>query len=236
MNNAIYYDYSNLCKVYLTTGIATREPLPDFLCGFPPADLADLTSFDLSLGIHDLAWWPAEDGSIPLGEYQSYDLGSETLTSDMGRKVVVVVHPVVDWTPEQIHADIVPKIVSAIFQSNRDTDAFYNTYIGRRSWEQAVADKARAFAAGGYTGDVPAAVSAMMTENGQTAQQAADAIIALFDDQSGVMGQVFAKRDKCQVAMRAATVNAELNPAVAEWTAFLNGLCAQLSINRRYDY
>ena len=228
---ASQHDYSNLIKVNPLTNTASRDPVDQDVWGVEPAILLDLSPW----GILDRAWWPEEIQSAPLGEYQRY-IDPETLTPDPARKVVVSVRPIENWTAEEIETDMAPKRVQAIYNANRDTDAFYNTYIGRRSWEQAVLEKAQAFAAAGYLGDVPDAVSAMMTEQSLTAQEAADAIIAKFDDMSGVMGQIFAKREKCHAAMRAATVNSELNAAVAEWTTFIDGLSASLNINRRYDY
>lgn len=230
------YDYSNLIKVELLTGIASRAPVDPGVYGFPPEILADLKSvLDPTHPLYNTVWWPEDNQSAPLGEYQRY-IDPETLTPDNTRKVVVTSRPIENWTAEEIEADMAPKRPEAIYNANRDTDAFYNTYIGRREWEQAVLEKAKVFAAAGYTGDVPDAVAAMMTEQSLTAQAAADAIIAKFDDMSGVMGQIFAKREKCHAAMRAATVNNELNAAVSEWATFIDGLSASLNISRRYDY
>jgi len=81
---------------------ATREPLPPFLRGLAPESLADLGWTDPALGVSDAAWWPEEDQSAPLGEFERY--GDETLTVDAERKVVVVVREVVPWSADEIAA------------------------------------------------------------------------------------------------------------------------------------
>ncbi|MDH1590671.1 hypothetical protein, partial [Stutzerimonas stutzeri] len=70
--------------VKVKNGIATREPIPQFLVGLASADLADLSWTDPQLGVSDCAWWPEEDQSAPLGEFERY--GAETLTVDAGRR------------------------------------------------------------------------------------------------------------------------------------------------------
>lgn len=79
---------------------ATREPLPSFLVGLAPESLADLSWTDPALGVSDCAWWPEEDQSPALGEFERY--GAETLTVDAERRVVVVVREVVPWSDEEI--------------------------------------------------------------------------------------------------------------------------------------
>lgn len=81
---------------------ATREPIPSFLVGLAPESLADLSWTDPQLGVSDCAWWPEEDQSPALGEFERY--GDETLTPDPERKVVVVVREVEPWTAEEIAA------------------------------------------------------------------------------------------------------------------------------------
>ena len=228
------YNYDNLRKVLLPDGIATDEPVPPEWRTVDPVHLLDLSPI---WAITDYAFWPlVKDPSVPeLQEYQSYD-DPETRTVDIANKTIFWVRPIRDWSAAEIEADIAPKRFQAIYNANRDADAFYNTFIGRREWEQAVLTDAKAFAAGGYLGDVPAAVAAMMAEHAQTEQEAADAIIALYDDINGTLGQMFAKRSKCQAAMRAAMVNNELNAAVSEWQTFFSGLCTATMITPRYDY
>ncbi|MDH1590673.1 hypothetical protein, partial [Stutzerimonas stutzeri] len=62
----------------------TREPIPSFLRGLAPESLADLSWTDPTLGVSDCAWWPEEDQSPALGEFERY--GAETLTVDAERR------------------------------------------------------------------------------------------------------------------------------------------------------
>jgi len=92
---------------------ATREPIPHFLVGLAAASLADLSWTDPALGVSDCAWWPEDDHSPALGEFERY--GNETLTPDPERRVVVVVREVVPWTAEEIEAhrkSMVPESVT----------------------------------------------------------------------------------------------------------------------------
>jgi hypothetical protein len=88
--------------VNVKNGIATREPIPQFLIGLSAADLADLSWTDPQLGVSDAAWWPEEYQSPPLAEFERY--GDETLTPDAERQVVVVTRAVVAWPAEEIAA------------------------------------------------------------------------------------------------------------------------------------
>lgn len=91
----------------------TREPLPSFLRGLAPESLLDLSWTDPALGVSDCAWWPEEDQSPALGEFERY--GLETLTPDPERKVVVVVRSVEPWSAEEIaeyRRSLVPESVT----------------------------------------------------------------------------------------------------------------------------
>jgi hypothetical protein len=79
---------------------ATREPVPRFLIGLTPESLAELSWADPALGVQDCAWWPEEDQSPSLGEFERY--GDETLTADLDRRVVIVVRDIEPWSEEEI--------------------------------------------------------------------------------------------------------------------------------------
>lgn len=81
-------------------GIATREPIPLFLVGLAPSSLSDLSWTDPALGVQDCAWWPEEDQSPTLQQFERY--GDETLTLDPERRVVIVARAVVPWSAEEI--------------------------------------------------------------------------------------------------------------------------------------
>jgi hypothetical protein len=113
-------DYTNYAMV--KDGAASRTPLPPELWVLSPSDLLSLdwlaAQYQLPVGAQ---WWPIEDQSAPLGQYQSY--GSETLTIDPGRTVVVALRPVTDWTAEQILAykASIPRRISRLAFRNRFT-------------------------------------------------------------------------------------------------------------------
>lgn len=86
--------------VKVQNNTATREPIPHFLAGLAPESLADLSWTDPALGVSDSAWWPEDDQSPALGEFERY--GAETLTPDPERRVVVVVRDVVAWSAQEI--------------------------------------------------------------------------------------------------------------------------------------
>lgn len=88
--------------VKVQSNTATREPIPSFLVGLAPESLADLSWTDTALGVSDCAWWPEDDQSPALGEFERY--GDETLTVDAERRVVIVTRAVVPWSDEEIEA------------------------------------------------------------------------------------------------------------------------------------
>lgn len=99
--------------IKIRSNIATREPIPQFLVGLAAADIADLSWTDPALGVSEAAWWPEDDQSPALGEFERY--GSETLTVDTERRVVVVTRDVVPWSAEETAAhrkSLVPKSVT----------------------------------------------------------------------------------------------------------------------------
>ena len=74
--------------IKVKNGVASREPLPDFLYGLMPESLVDLSWTDPALGVQGSAWWPEEDVSGELGPNKKW--GAEVLTLDTERKVVLV--------------------------------------------------------------------------------------------------------------------------------------------------
>lgn len=76
--------------IKIQNGIATREPIPAFLIGLAPESLADLSWTDPQLGVQDCAWWPEDsaDGELAAG----MKWGTEILTPDLERQVVIVTH------------------------------------------------------------------------------------------------------------------------------------------------
>lgn len=89
--------------VKVENGSGAREPIPDFLIGLTHESLSDLSWTDPALGVQDCAWWPEDDQSPDLGEFERY--GDETLTPDPTRHVVVVTRAVIPWSAEEISAE-----------------------------------------------------------------------------------------------------------------------------------
>ncbi len=86
--------------IKVKSSIATRENIPPFLFGLALSSLADLSWTDPTLGVQDAAWWPEEDQSPALQQFERY--GDETLTPDHERRVVIVTRAVVPWSAEEI--------------------------------------------------------------------------------------------------------------------------------------
>lgn len=98
--------------IKVKNGLANREPLPQFLVGLHQESLLDLSWTDPQLGVQDAEWWPEEDQSPALSEYQRY--GAETLTPDPARHVVVVTREVLPWSAEEIAADIKSRVPQSV--------------------------------------------------------------------------------------------------------------------------
>ena len=84
--------------IKVQNGIATREPIPDFLISplLLPESLADLSWTPIELGVSDMAWWPEENTEVELGVNKKW--GAEVLTIDAARKVVKVARKQVAMT------------------------------------------------------------------------------------------------------------------------------------------
>lgn len=97
--------------IKVQNSIATREPIPAFLQGLAAESLADLSWTDPALGVSDAAWWPEEDASPALQQFERY--GAETLTPDAERQVVTVVREVEPWTQAEIDAHVAEQAAQA---------------------------------------------------------------------------------------------------------------------------
>ena len=97
--------------IKVQNSIATREALPVFLLGLEIESLQDLSWTDESLGVQDCAWYPEDNQSNPLGQYEEY--GEETLTIDAERKVVVSSKAIIPMSAEKI-AEIEASRASAL--------------------------------------------------------------------------------------------------------------------------
>ena len=102
-------------------GVASREPLPDFLYGLMPESLVDLSWTDPALGVQQDAWWPEENTEGELAANKKW--GAEVLTIDAARKVVKVARKQVAMTAaekaardEEVTAQWADQIAARRFQ------------------------------------------------------------------------------------------------------------------------
>lgn len=100
--------------VKIQNGIATREPLPQFLRGLDPESLADLSWTDPALGVSDCAWWPEEVVHVDLPDFHKWS--GETLTPVKSRKVIKskkVYEPMNQEDIENLQAEFYQQMVVA---------------------------------------------------------------------------------------------------------------------------
>lgn len=206
-----------------------HEELPLFLHGLSQESLYDLSWTDPVLGVSGCAWWPEEDQSPSLKEFERY--GAETLTVDIDNKRVLVVKHVEPWSVEEMTAFMTAQILILIKAIDADADAIYAAALGNRATEYAQAEEqALAFRDLAYTGTVPAYVQSWATATGNTAQWAADNIIATSDAWRMAQIAIRAHRLDYKEQARKATTQDELDMVSATWAAFVTSIKAQLGI------
>ena len=86
--------------IKVENGVATREPVPEFLVGVSEEALVDLSWTDPALGVSEAGWWPEDDQSPELQIDQHY--GEETLPVDAENQQVISVKSVVADSDEDI--------------------------------------------------------------------------------------------------------------------------------------
>lgn len=93
-------DYSNLINV--REGVAERIPVPDYLYGLEPKDLADIDWIGPGFPAYESAWWPEEfaEDAPAFG----YKWGEETFEVVPDRRVVRVHREQVPMTQEELAA------------------------------------------------------------------------------------------------------------------------------------
>lgn len=93
-------DYSNLINV--RDGVAERIPVPDYLFGLAPEDLASIDWIGPTYPAYGSAWWPEEfaEDAPAFG----YKWGEETFEVVPDRQVVRVHREQVPMTPEELAA------------------------------------------------------------------------------------------------------------------------------------
>ncbi len=123
------------------------------------------------------------------------------------------------------------QIASALAGTYADVDAIYAAAIGGRAPEYEQAEQAAlAYQAAGYTGTASPYVADYAVTAGITDRQSAELIIARANGLRAAVLVMRSTRFTAQSAMRAATTQAELDAAVAAWTAFIAQVRIQLGL------
>ena len=124
--------------------------------------------------------------------------------------------------------DKLPARDKLIRQIDMDADAIYAAVQGNRGNEYALAEQdAIAFKAASYTGTVPASVQSWATAKAQTAQWAADDILATASAWRTAMGAIRSNRLQRKEQARVAT---DLAPVAAAWNGFVVAIRSQLGV------
>lgn len=124
------------------------------------------------------------------------------------------------------------EIAALILQIDADADAIYTAELGNRATEYAEAEaQARAYVAAGYSGDVPSYVQAWADATGNTAQWAADSIVAKADIWSAVQAELRAERLSKKEAARNAEDFDALDTLRTEWLAFVAAIRKKLGLD-----
>jgi hypothetical protein len=125
--------------------------------------------------------------------------------------------------PTQAEKDALIKEIDA------DVDGIYAAVIGNRQSEYALAESdASAYKAAGYTGAVPQSVQAWATASKQTAQWAADDILATAVQWRGAQSTIRENRLQRKEDVRNAETAAQMAEARAAWSSFVAAIRAQL--------
>lgn len=167
---------TNFIKV--KNGVASREPVPDFLPVSVEA-LADLSWTDPAFGLQDSAWWP----EVPIAVQYNRSLqtldGTETLTPDASLKVVRS-RPNVRNLTEEERAALIPPLSIPQQLANQIEDLVVarlqrpSVFLYGYQQREAVA---AAYRAAGYSGEPDEWVSSVADNAGISYSAAVDLIL-----------------------------------------------------------
>lgn len=116
-----------------------------------------------------------------------------------------------------------------IKQIDADTDAIYSAVIGQRGLEYAEAEaSATAFKAAGYEGDAPESVQCWADVKGESAQWAADDILATAATWRSAQSAIRATRLAQKESARSAASLIALAQVRATWSEFIAMIRAQM--------
>lgn len=123
------------------------------------------------------------------------------------------------------------RVAALVRQIDADADAIYTAALGSRATEYAEAEaQAQAFKDAGYAGAAPAYVQAWADAKGQTAQWAADDILATAAAWRAAQTAIRANRLARKEAARNAADVAALATVTTAWQAFVVAIKAQLGV------
>lgn len=123
------------------------------------------------------------------------------------------------------------EIAALIRQIDADADAIYTAALGNRATEYAEAEaQAQSYAEAAYTGAVPAYVQAWADATGNTAQWAADSILATATAWRTAQTAIRTKRLAHKEAARRAADFDALDLVKSSWTAAVHAIRAQLGV------
>lgn len=118
--------------------------------------------------------------------------------------------------------DLAPLRAALIKQIDNETDAIYLAVQGQRGPEYMLAEaEATAYANAGYTGTVPDSVASWATAKTETAQWAADNILATAASWRTAQGQLRLTRLTCKELAR---TSENLSAVKAQWEGFVSAL------------
>lgn len=125
-------------------------------------------------------------------------------------------------------ADAITTLVKKI---DADADAIYAAALGNRATEYTQAEEqAIVYRSAGYSGDVPDYVQVWADAKGESAQWAADNIIATADAWRAAQTAIRAQRLLRKEQAKAATTQAELDAVATAWGGFVSLIKTQLGI------
>ena len=167
------------------------------------------------------------------GAFERIDTGADRYLCVNGDETLHVMFSSVpgatirDWVPPP-HVVTDSERAALLKQIDADTDAIYLAVQGYRGTEYLLAESdATAYKSAGYTGEVPSSVQSWASAKAQTAQWAADDILATAAGwraaQSAIRAQRLARKEQARTAT-------DLGPVAAAWAGFVATIRAALGV------
>lgn len=177
--------------------------------------------------IHSAAQIPADAVSITEAQHQALLAGQsdgQLIQADSNGIPTLVAPPAPALTDVQ---------ANALKSIDADAETLRGKYITANSGQVATYlmkySEATAFQTAGYTGTVPGLVQSEVDATGQTAQQAADSILAQYAAWSSLAASIETARRKAKIAVNAATSTDSVNTAISTATTAFAAIDAAAS-------